>query len=109
MSLYGDYLKERTEDFILEDVSGFVTYRYIGEKTLYIVDIYVKPEVRHAGYAKALADEVIAEAKKRGCNRLVGTVVPSTKGANLSLRGLWDYGLKVESAGPDCIVMAKEI
>ncbi len=67
MSLYAEYLKERTYDEIIETDEGFATYRVIEEgKAVYIVDIYVTPEARKAGLASKLADQIAEIANSRG-------------------------------------------
>lgn len=110
MSLYASYLKERTTDEILETQEGFATYRYINDgKSVYIVDIYTVPDLRKTGYASALADIVVQRSKERGCTELIGTVVPSTKGATASLKVLLAYGMTLHNAGPDLVVFRKEI
>ena len=102
MSLYGDY--------IVEDETGFATYRFLSDqKAVYIVDLYTVPGARGDGRASALADRVAAEAKELGFTSMIGTVAPSAKGSTRSLRVLLAYGMDLESAGPDYIVMKKEI
>lgn len=110
MSLYADYLKERTTDHILETPSGFASYRYVNEgKTVYIVDIYVVPEERKSGRASALADEIIKEAKLKGCSEVLGSVQPSTKNSTDSLKVLLAYGFELFNAGQDFIFLKKKI
>lgn len=109
-SLYASYLNERTNDEILESQDGFATYRFINDgKSVYIIDIFTKPEVRKTGYAAALADIIVKRAKEKGCTELIGTVVPSTKGATTSLKVLLAYGMELQSAAPDLIVFRKGI
>ena len=110
MSMYAEYLKERTKDQILEDQGGFATYRYLDDgKTVYIVDIYTVPEARDRGHAAALANRIATEAKERGCTSMIGTVVPSTNGSTASLKVLLAYGMSLDNAGLDYIVMRKDI
>lgn len=109
MSLYADYLRERTNDEILESDQGFATYRFTDDKTVYIVDIYVVPVDRDRGLASDIADSIVGIAKQRGCTRLLGSVVPSTKGSTTSLQVLLGYGMKLESSGQDFILFSKEI
>ena len=108
-SLYAQYLAEKTEDHILEIESGFATYRYLLDGACYLVDIYVTPEARKRYLATELADSISAKARERGCNRLVGTVVPSAKNSTDSLRVLLAYGMRLVSAGPDLIVFEKAL
>lgn len=109
MSLYADYLKERTRDSIIETDQGFATYRYTDEKTVYIVDIYVKPKARRLGVASQLADKIASEAKQRGCTKVLGSVVPSANGSTVSLRVLLGYGMRLDSCANDFIIFSKEL
>ena len=109
MSFYADYLRERTNDEIIETEDGFATYRFIDPQTVYIVDIYVRPEARLRGVASDISDMVVDLAKKRGCSRLIGSVVPSAKGSTASLKALLGYGFKLDSSTNDFIVFSKEI
>lgn len=108
MSLYAEYILERTNDLIVETESGFATYRYINDnKTCYIVDIYTVPSERKKGAAALLADHIALEAKEKGCTELWGTVVPSAKGATASLRVLLAYGFELLSSTDNLIVFRK--
>jgi len=110
VSLYADYLKERTEDKILELDFGFATYRHIhAEKTTYIVDIYVVPKFRKEGLASQMANEIANEAKEIGHTKLLGSVVPSTKGSTNSLKALLAYGMNLKGSGNDFILFEKDI
>ena len=110
MSLYADYLRERTKDIIIEDQEGFATYRYMDDlKTVYIIDIYTVPEARHSYHATRLADQIAENARRVGCTSMIGTVVPSAKGSTTSLKVLLSYGMTLQSAGPDYIVMRKDL
>ncbi len=110
MSLYGDYLVERTNDQILENEYGFATYRFLENcKTVYIVDIYVIPEARVKGIATDMADQIEKIAKERGCIDMIGTVLPSAKGSTASLAVLLAYGMKLHSSAQDAIILRKEI
>ena len=109
MSMYAEYLTEKTDDQILEVQEGFATYRYIDEKTVYIIDIYVKPEFRRNHIAKAMADTIVRLAKEKGCQILLGSVVPSAKGSTESLKALIAYGFQLHSSQQNFVVFKKEI
>lgn len=109
MSLYADYLRERTDDKIIETPAGFVVYRYVSEKTVYIVDIYIVPELRHKNLASDLANQVVAEAKERGCIELLGSVMPSAKGSTTSTKVLLAYGMALHSSQQNGIIFRKDI
>lgn len=110
MSLYAEYLKERTGDQIIEVDEGFASYRYLDNgKTVYIVDIYVDPKCRKYGHAAAMANAVAEIAKKHGCTHMIGTVQVSLKGSTTSLKVLLAYGMTLHSISGDAIIMRKEI
>lgn len=109
MSLYADYLRERTDDCIVETEHGFATYRFLPNDTVYIIDIYVVPEMRRKHYASNLADEIVRLAKARGCKRVIGTVVASAHGSDNSIKTLQGYGMKLQSHDASCIVFGKDI
>lgn len=109
MSHYASYLKEKTNDQILETEHGFATYRYTSEKTVYIVDLYVAPDFRKSGTASALADIIVEEARKKGCTELIGSVVPSTKNSTDSVRVLLAYGMTLLSSMNDFVIFRKDI
>lgn len=109
MSLYAEYIMERLGDHIVENEKGFATFRFPDEKTVYIVDIYVKPDFRNQRVAVDLADFIMETAKKRGCTKMLGSVVPSAKGSTSSVKVLLGYGMKLDSAGNDFVLFSKEI
>lgn len=110
MSLYADYLKERTNDQILELDFGFATYRHLADtKTTYIMDIFVLPKFRKEGLAAKMAGQIIDEARELGHTKLLGSVVPSNKNSTDSLRILLAFGMKLQSAVNDFIVFEKDI
>lgn len=110
MSLYADYLRERTDDGIIETASGFATYRILNEgKSVYIVDIYVVPSERRNGRAADIAAHIIEAAKELGATELLGTVVPSTHGSTESLKVLLAYGMKIHKAEQNLIILRKDI
>jgi len=108
-SMYAEYVMERTDDFIKETDKGWVTWRYVNDKTVYIIDIYVKPEFRQMGYAKTLADEVAEIAKQNGYKEMIGTVMCTAKNSERSIKVLLAYGMTLKNANSDIIVLHKEL
>lgn len=109
MSLYAEYLFERTNDEIIETADGFVTYRYLNDDQVYIIDIFIRSTERKKGKASELADIVRDEARLRGCKEMLGTVVPNTKNATASIITLIAYGMKIHSSSENLIVFKKDI
>jgi GNAT superfamily N-acetyltransferase len=93
----------------MERENAYLTYRYVEEKSVYIMDLYVRPEFRKTGIAKALADEVRDMALKRGCTKMLGSVVPSNKDSTISVSVLIAYGMKLKSSSNDFIIFEKDI
>ena len=109
-SLYAKYLKERSSDNILETSNGFATFRYLdGGKSVYIIDIYVLPEHRKSGEAARIADNIVEQARVKGCTELLGSVCPSANGSTISLKVLLGYGMTLKSASNDFVIFTKEI
>lgn len=112
MSMYGNYIKERLGDEIVETEKGFATYRFVelnSVPAVYLVDIYVNPDFRKENVASDLADVVVKMALRVGCKLLIGTIVPSSKNSTVSLKVLLGYGMTLFSASNDLIVFKKEI
>lgn len=110
MYMYGKYLSEKTNDYLVETDQGFATYRYLDDgKTVYIIDLYVLPDFRQTKIASTIADNIVREAKEKGCNKLLGSIVPSNKNSTDSVRVLLAYGMSLESSTNDFILFKKEI
>ncbi len=109
MSLYAKYIMERTEDYIFETEYGFATYRYLNDKQVYIIDIFVDRDARKNGLAAKLADQICAAAKIVGIKELIGTVNLNCKNANDSIRVLLAYGMTAFSSYDNMIVFKKDI
>lgn len=109
MSLYGQYIQERTDRQIIETDYGFATYAFTDDKTVYIEDIYIIPEHRSSGLASAIADEIAVIAKQKGCSRMMGSVVPSAKNSTDSVKVLIAYGMKLQSSSNNFIIFDKDL
>lgn len=108
MSLYADYLRERSFTEILEKDYGFATYELAGDEC-YIKDLYVIPSKRKEGLASEMANEISQIAKEKGCKYLTGSVCPSAKGSDASLQILSAYGMKLHSSRENLIIFKKDI
>lgn len=108
-SMYANYIRERTNDEIIETSKGFATYRYINENQVYLIDIYVKSEFRKQNIATKLADIVAYKAKKRGCTEMIGSIQVSAKNSDSSIKVLLAYGMKPYSTVQDGILFKKEL
>lgn len=112
MSLYKNYLLEKTKDKIIETTHAFATYRYLdhaGVPAVYIIDLYVEPDFRKTNVASTIADNIVKEASILGCKYLLGSVVPSNKESTSSIRVLLAYGMSLDSSSNDFILFKKDI
>lgn len=110
MSLYAEYVKEKTGDNIIEDGRSFITYRYLNAgKTIFVVDLFVHPDFRKTDIAPCLVREVIKEAKSKGATELLSAVVPSLKEGTKSLKFQLGMGMKLLSSAHDVILLRKDI
>lgn len=112
MSMYASYVRERLGDEILEREEGFLTYRYLedmGEKCVYIVDIFVRPDFRKSKVASDMADTVVERAKKEGCKRLLGSVSFDAKNVTDSIKVLFGYGMEFYRGNQAGMFFKKEI
>jgi GNAT superfamily N-acetyltransferase len=110
MSMYGEYIKERLGDEIIETEQGFATYRFINEgKSVYIIDLYVHPDYRDHHTAAALADSIVDIARERGCVELIGTVAYGANTCAASLKTLLGYGMVPVSGTNEFILLKKVI
>ena len=106
--MYHDYVKEYTDLHVLETEDGFATYS-IDNLTVYIQNIYIRPDLRKLGVASRFADAICGEAKAKGCTMLLGSVQPSAKNSTTSLKVLIGYGMTLSSATPDMIWFKREL
>lgn len=109
MSLYAKYVQEKTNKFVVETDYAFATYCYPRDGEVYIEDIYVIPECRMTDVASKMADRIVEEAKRKGCTKLLGSVVPSNKGSTASMKVLLAYGMRLQSCVNDFVIFEKEI
>jgi hypothetical protein len=112
-SLYAEYLEEKTNDQIIETDEGFITYRIIAD-SIYIIDIYIKPEFRNKHNATKLAQMVIDKYvtkvnEQRAITKLIGSVIPSSKNSTESMKVLLAYGMTLKNASQDFIVFEKDL
>lgn len=112
MKMYRDYLRERLGDELIERDEGFATYRYIdfeGQPSVYIVDIYVRPDFRKSRVASEMADDIVRAAVKDGKKLLIGTVCSTAKNATDSIKVLLGYGMDFCKTTTDGLIFKKEI
>lgn len=108
MSLYAEYVKERTNKVVYENEDCFAVVSFVND-CVYIEDIFVVKEKRHLGLAKKIADLICFEAKAKGYTTLLGSVCPMTKGSTESMKILLAYGMTLVSSDNNLIYFKKDL
>lgn len=109
LSLYAQYLKERSPRGIIETAEGFATFEYVNADIVYIIDLYVVPESRQQGVAASLADKIVDEALAVGRKQLLGSVDVTAKGAETSMKVLEAYGMRPYKVAEPMVFFIKNI
>lgn len=108
-SLYGMYIAEREGKEIIESEKGFATYKIFNNGECYLQDLYVVPEFRKAHIATEMTDQVVAIARERGCNRLVGSVCFDAANPTANMNVFLKYGMQLASIHGNMIFLSKDI
>ena len=109
LSLYAQYLQERSNRGILETEDGFMTFEYLPEDFVYIVDMFVKKESRNKYVATEMADKICEQAVKDGKKFLLGSIDAGAKNAAESTKVLEAYGMTVHKVAPPMIYYIKKL
>lgn len=110
MSLFGKYIKERSNKSIIEDEHGFATYfTAYNNEYMYIEDLYVLPEFRKKDKASAYADKIAEIAREKGIKKLLGSVDITLESSTTSMKVLFGYGFKLLDIKGQLIYLEKEI
>jgi predicted GNAT family acetyltransferase len=109
-SLYAEYIKEREGSDIVEIKNddgwhvAYGTYKQIeveGEKAVYLVDVYVKPDSREQGLCAKIVSEVELKARAQDCPKLLTSLDSRANGATRSLKVILGCGFELKAAeGP---------
>jgi len=104
MSMYADYLKEKSDiEYIEIKDKAFCTY-VVQEHCYYIVDIYVKPEFRKSQVASKLADRIALLAKFDDKKFLLGAVEIDSKHEDRNKKVLEGYGFTLSHVNEDDMI-----
>lgn len=107
-SHFKNYTEERTDKKVIENDQGFAVYQFAPEY-VYIEDIYVTKEARKDGIASWYADQIASEAKSKGIHMMIGSVDPTAKGAETSVKVLLAYGFKLHASDQKLVWFKKEL
>lgn len=107
-SLYAQYILEHTNKHIIENDKGFATYLFLPD-AIYAEDVYVKPEFRNTAVASGFGDQIAQIGRAAGYTKMYGSVRPNANNSTASLKFLLAYGFTLLEAGPNSIVLVKEL
>lgn len=112
MSLYAQYIKERSNREIIETDQGFVTY-VAYKDGLMVEDLYIKPEFRKQGLAIKFVYQVIDIVKANDMKTIYICVAPGIEspyvGATAMCKALLHHGCKLEQSFNNLLILSKEI
>ena len=108
MSLYSEYIAERTDKHVYETDKGFIVYS-LTEDALYIEDVFVAKDFRRQKICFEFGDYAAGIARFKGKSKLLGSVVPNSKGSTESMQMLLAYGFKLDSSINNFILLKKEL
>ncbi len=109
MSLYAQYLKEREDKDIIESEEGFATYKIFDNGECYLQDLFVIISKRKSGLATQMTDQIVEIAKKRGCNKLIGSVCIDDIHATRNMKVFLAYGMQINKNIGTMIFLTKDI
>lgn len=103
-TLYARYIGEREGSQIIENENGFITYKINGEEC-FLVDMYVRMEVRRSGEGRKLLNELIKIAKGHECKFISANIYTVDHGATNTLKAALISGFELLSAKNECVTI----
>ena len=107
--MYFDYLRETYNKTVIENETGVIVFSF-DKQTIYIEDLYVKPELRGKGYGKTMYNFVLDVGRQKGCRQSLISVVLSSKGSHKNLCMYIDkLGYTISRANDTVIYLIKPL
>jgi GNAT superfamily N-acetyltransferase len=107
-TLYAKYIKEREDLEVLENESGFITYKISG-KECFIANMYVEADQQRKGRGHILIMVLEKLAKNHGCEFLSANIHLKDHGASKTLIAALLVGFEVKAADLGVLVIIKDI
>ncbi len=99
MNFHRDYKVEHPGVRIIENTSGFVTYRLEPKhNALSIMEIYVRPALRAQGHAQGLFNQVRKIAKEAEVETMTAVVDPTSPSISATKRSLELFGMEPQTS-----------
>lgn len=103
-TLFAQYIKERLNQEVIENESGFIIYNING-KSCFLAEMYIKPDSRKSGLFIELLNELKELAVENDCEHITATIHQYDKGATNSLSSAFKYGFKIHQAHNNIITI----
>jgi hypothetical protein len=107
-SFYADYILEREGSKILENDSGFVTYK-INKEECFIVDFFIAKSFRKTGAARTLLTMLEKIAVANQCEILTANIYLNARGSEITLPAAIATGFKVVRSEHNVLLISKEL
>jgi len=108
--MYKDYFEKRTGGVYFENEYGFITFHYLNETTMFIEDVYIKPEFRQQGHGFQLVKHVENIAKETNRNKVMTTVdlsLPLSR--DVGVLSSFGIGMKISHVSGSFLYFIKDI
>lgn len=106
--MYKEYLKERENAELVEFPHGFIVLKILPD-SIYLQDIYVKPEFRKLGVGREMLTHVEQVAVAAGKKSILGSCSPAANGATGSMKSMFACGFELLSCEKDMIYLTKDL
>lgn len=103
-TLYAKYIKERLDHEIIENESGFITYKINGNEC-FIADMYVDQDKRKNGIGTDLLTELKCIVIENNAEYITAHVHQFDKAAPNTLAASFKRGFKIHSANNNVITL----
>lgn len=108
-TLYANYISEREGIEIVENESGFITYKISGTEC-FLANMYVLPEKRRMGACVSLMKRLIEIAVANRCDVITANIdIACDKNATQTLRASLSLNFKVVAAQHGILLIAREL
>ncbi len=107
-TLYAKYIKEREDQDVIENETGFITY-LITEKECFISNMFIDESIRIQGKGRELINEIAGIALEKGCEYLSAAVRMNDKNCSKTLSAALAVGFQVVKADHGSVVIIKNI
>lgn len=109
MSLYADYVKERTGRSVIENDDGFVVYYDLGSDSVFIEDMFVSKDKRRSKIGSSMADLIVKDAISRGKKMILCSVDPRANNSTDSIKIIMAYGFKLYCTNGPMILLKLDL